>query len=56
MVIENTGHKEENQELLSFLKPFGLIDYVKSGRVALIKEDKPLKELRKILASSKKEK
>lgn len=56
MVIEKTGHKEENQELLSFLKPFGLIDYVKSGRVALIKEDKPLKELRKTLELSRIEK
>lgn len=50
MIIEKTGHKVENDELLEFLKPFGLIDYVKSGRVSLIKLDEELKDLQKLLA------
>ncbi len=41
-VIEKTGHKEETQELLEKLKPFGILEFVRSGRVAITK---PMKEL-----------
>lgn len=41
-VIEKTGHKEETQELLSKLKPFDLLEFIRSGRVAITK---PMKEL-----------
>jgi acetolactate synthase-1/3 small subunit len=41
-VIEKTGHKEETQELLEKLKPFRLLEFVRSGRVAITK---PMKEL-----------
>lgn len=34
-VIEKTGHKEETQELFEKLKPFGLLEFVRSGRVAI---------------------
>ena len=40
--IEKTGHKEDTQELLEKLKPFGLLEFVRSGRVAITK---PMKEL-----------
>ncbi len=53
MIIEKTGHKAENDDLLEFLKPFGLIDYVKSGRVSLIKPNEELKDLHKLVAEAK---
>ena len=34
-VIEKTGHKEETQELFEKLKPFGILEFVRSGRVAI---------------------
>ena len=36
-VIEKTGHKEETQELFEKLKPFGILEFVRSGRVAIAK-------------------
>ena len=46
MIIEKTGHKEETQELLEFLRPYGLIEFVRSGRVSVIR---PKTELHKEL-------
>jgi acetolactate synthase I/III small subunit len=37
LIIEKTGHKENTQELLEKLEPFGVIEFVRSGRVAIIK-------------------
>lgn len=34
-VIEKTGHKEETQELFEKLKPFGILEFVRSGRIAI---------------------
>jgi acetolactate synthase I/III small subunit len=42
MVIEKTGHTEEVQLLFEKLKPFGILEYACSGRVAVTK---PMKEL-----------
>ena len=36
-VIEKTGHKEETQDLFEKLKPFGILEFVRSGRVAISK-------------------
>ena len=36
-VIEKTGHKEETQDLFEKLKPFGILEFVRSGRVAIAK-------------------
>jgi len=34
-VIEKTGHKEETQELFQQLNKFGVLQFIRSGRVAL---------------------
>lgn len=45
-VVELTGLKEETQELFEELRPFGLLEFVRSGRVAITK---PMKEFRTVL-------
>ena len=42
MVIEKAGHKREIVELLNQLEPFGVLQYVRSGRVAITKQVKEL--------------
>lgn len=42
MIIEKTGHKEDTQDLLEFLRPYGLLEFVRSGRVSVIKPDNEL--------------
>ena len=37
IVIEKTGHRSEIRELHEHLKPFGVLEYVRSGRVAISK-------------------
>jgi acetolactate synthase-1/3 small subunit len=36
-VFETSGHREETDKLISVLEPFGLIEFVRSARVAIIK-------------------
>ena len=36
-VFETTGHREETDRLVKVLEPYGLIEFVRSGRVAIIK-------------------
>ena len=36
-VFETTGHREETDRLIKVLEPFGLIEFVRSGRVAILK-------------------
>lgn len=47
-VFEVSGHREETDNLIKVLEPFGLIEFVRSARVAIIKESdgfhKKLKE------------
>lgn len=38
IIIEKTGQKEETQALLEELEPFGVMEFVRSGRVAIIKK------------------
>lgn len=38
LVIEKTGSEEEIQSVISLFRPFGIQDFVRSGRVALTKE------------------
>jgi acetolactate synthase-1/3 small subunit len=42
IVIEKTGHKTEITELLNQLEPFGVLQFVRSGRVAITKQVKEL--------------
>ena len=42
IVIEKTGHKEEIQVLFEKLKPFGILEFARSGRVAVTKTMKEL--------------
>lgn len=52
VVIEKTGHKEETQELLRQLQPFGVLEFARSGRVAVTK---PMKELSSYLKEMEEE-
>jgi acetolactate synthase-1/3 small subunit len=36
-VFETTGHREETDALINILQPYGLIEFVRSARVAIIK-------------------
>lgn len=42
ILIEKTGHKDETQKLLKELEPFGILQFIRSGRVAMAKPMKPL--------------
>lgn len=39
-VFETTGHREETDNLITALEPYGLIEFVRSARVAIIKESR----------------
>ncbi len=43
-VFETTGQREETNKLVEFLEPYGLIEFVRSGRVAIIKASKGFHE------------
>jgi acetolactate synthase-1/3 small subunit len=36
-IFETSGHREETDKLINVLEPFGLIEFVRSARVAIIK-------------------
>ena len=38
IVFETTGHREETDNLIKVLQPYGLIEFVRSARVAIIKD------------------
>ena len=43
-VFETSGHREETDKLISILEPYGLIEFVRSGRVAIIKSSRGIHE------------
>ena len=43
-VFETTGHREETDKLVEVLEPFGLIEFVRSARIAIIKDSKGFHE------------
>jgi acetolactate synthase-1/3 small subunit len=43
-VFETTGHREETDGLLGVLEPFGLIEFVRSARVAIINDSRGFHE------------
>ena len=44
LIIEKTGHKEETHDLYEKLKPFGVLEFVRSGRVSIVKNTKKFAE------------
>ena len=38
IVIEKTGHKADTKDLFEALRPFNVLEFVRSGRVAMMKE------------------
>jgi len=42
MVIEKTGHKNQINDLLHVLEPCGVLQFVRSGRVAITRQVKEL--------------
>src|SRR6195952_4931709 len=38
IVFETTGHREETDNLIKVLEPYGLIEFVRSARIAIIKD------------------
>ncbi|WP_336515644.1 acetolactate synthase small subunit [Pollutibacter soli] len=43
-VFETTGHREETEALVRVLEPYGLIEFVRSARVAIIKSSEGFHE------------
>lgn len=37
IVFEVTGHREETEKLIRFFEPFGLVEFVRGARVAILK-------------------
>lgn len=56
IVVEKTGHKEDTKQLFRELEPYGMLQFVRSGRVALTKQIKEitayLKEIEKHQAAT----
>jgi len=46
-VIEKTGFREETEKLYNDLAPFGLLQFVRSGRIAVTKEPLKISEILK---------
>jgi acetolactate synthase-1/3 small subunit len=46
IVIEKTGHQNETEALLNDLKEVGIFEFVRSGRIAIVK---PMERLNKYL-------
>ena len=42
IIIEKTGHKEETQALFEILRPLGVEQFVRSGKVAIVKAEHEL--------------
>lgn len=43
-IFETSGHREETDKLVQVLAPYGLIEFVRSARVAIIKQSKGFHE------------
>ncbi len=43
-IFETSGHREETNRLISVLEPYGLIEFVRSARVAIIKASRGFHE------------
>ncbi len=45
ITIEKTGHKDETERLLNDLRPYHVMEFVRSGRVAITRSKKELAEI-----------
>ncbi len=43
-MFETSGHREEIEGLIKALEPYGLIEFVRSARIAIIKDSKGFHE------------
>jgi len=50
-VLEKTGYKEETQRLFNELEPYGILEFVRSGRIAITKPMLTLKSIVRELES-----
>ena len=48
VVVEKTGHQHETEALLKDLRTIGIYEFVRSGRIAIVK---PMEQLNKYLKS-----
>lgn len=55
VVIEKTGHKTDTQALLNELKTIGIYEFVRSGRIAIIKEMEQLNNYLSSIATEQSE-
>ncbi|MEQ9402798.1 MAG: acetolactate synthase small subunit [Cyclobacteriaceae bacterium] len=53
IIIEKTGTKEETHELYQELEPFGILEFVRSGRVAISKSTRKTEAFIRELENSK---
>ena len=44
IVLEKTGHKNETQQLFDILNEYGVLEFARSGRVAISKSKRHTKE------------
>jgi acetolactate synthase I/III small subunit len=56
IVLEKTGHKAEITELLARLEPYGVLQFARSGRVAITKQVKELNSYLKDMDEANREK
>jgi len=42
VIIEKTGHVEDTEKLYEILKPYGILQFVRSGRISISKQKKEL--------------
>lgn len=53
IVIEKTGHKHETQQLFNLLNEYGVLEFVRSGRVAITKSKRQTQKFLDELENSK---
>jgi acetolactate synthase-1/3 small subunit len=51
-IFETTGHREETNNLIKVLEPYGLIEFVRSARVAIIKASNGFNDGHAILSAA----
>jgi acetolactate synthase-1/3 small subunit len=42
IIVEKTGHKDETRDLFRALEPYGILQFARSGRIALTKQIKEI--------------